>query len=469
MFDGYDDVALWRGVLAMKQGDLNGAAAFFLQAGDLWLELPLPLRDNVGLMAAEAVLANHDLAKAKAHLDILRSTSKNYDIQQRVKHLTGRLLLASGDREAAVNVWRQVIAGSDRLARARAIFDDTLMMLEDDQITLKEATTEIEGLRYSWRSDEFELQVLQQLAAFYIRDGQYRMGLSTMKRAVTHFSKYRATAAIATRMNDLFSEIFLDNSAEDLPAIDATALYFEFQELTPVGAKGDQVIQRLADRLVALDLLGRAAELLDHQLRYRLKGVEMARVGTRLAVLHLMNGTPESAIRALRRSRLKRMPKDLLIQRRHIRVRALADLGREEDAVKRLVGDDSSDAELLRADVYWRTGKWVKVAEATERLLELTTLKRPLSSFASRHLLRLAVALALSDDQLGLKRINRLYTAVMRGDTNQQAFDVITADTGSREASFRELPNAVARIASFEAFMSTYRERVKNGSLSAIN
>ena len=68
--------------------------------------------------------------------------------------------------------------------------------------------------------------------------------------------------------------------------------------LTPAGVEGDEVIQRLADRLVALDLLGRAAELPDHQLKYRLRGVEMARVGTRLAVLHLMNGTPEGAIRA---------------------------------------------------------------------------------------------------------------------------------------------------------------------------
>ena len=57
----------------------------------------------------------------------------------------------------------------------------------------------------------------------------------------------------------------------------------------------------------------------------------------------------------------------------------------------------------------------------------------------------------------------------MRGDPNQEAFDVITSDTGSQAASFNELPKAVARVASFEAFMSSYRERVKNNSLSAIN
>ena len=124
VFNAYDDVALWRGVLAMQQGDMRGAAAYFGQSGDLWLELPSPLRERVGLMAAEAILESNDLALAKSHLDILRSTSVNYDIRQRVKHLTGRVLLASERREEAVDIWREVLAGCDRLARARPLYDD---------------------------------------------------------------------------------------------------------------------------------------------------------------------------------------------------------------------------------------------------------------------------------------------------------------------------------------------------------
>ena len=57
----------------------------------------------------------------------------------------------------------------------------------------------------------------------------------------------------------------------------------------------------------------------------------------------------------------------------------------------------------------------------------------------------------------------------MQGDPNQKAFDVIADDSGRRAANFRELPSAVAQVASFEAFMSSYRERVKTASLSAIN
>ena len=42
-------------------------------------------------------------------------------------------------------------------------------------------------------------------------------------------------------------------------------------------------------------------------------------------------------------------------------------------------------------------------------------------------------------------------------------------DAGSLAANFRELPAAIAQVAGFEAFMASYRERVKSDSLSAIN
>ena len=44
------------------------------------------------------------------------------------------------------------------------------------------------------------------------------------------------------------------------PGVDSLALYFDFQEFTPIGRRGDEIVRRLADRLVALDLLDQAAD-----------------------------------------------------------------------------------------------------------------------------------------------------------------------------------------------------------------
>ena len=51
-----------------------------------------------------------------------------------------------------------------------------------------------------------------------------------------------------------------------------------------------------------VDLLDQAAALLSHQMEFRVKGAEKARVGTRLAILKLMDRRPEDALDALANS-----------------------------------------------------------------------------------------------------------------------------------------------------------------------
>ena len=81
------------------------------------------------------------------------------------------------------------------------------------------------------------------------------------------------------------------------------SLFYDFRELTPAGRRGDEMIRRLADRLVAVDLLGQAAELLQHQVDNRLQGAARAQVAARLAVIYLMNRKPDRALATLRATR----------------------------------------------------------------------------------------------------------------------------------------------------------------------
>ena len=70
-----------------------------------------------------------------------------------------------------------------------------------------------------------------------------------------------------------------------MSAIKALSLYYDFRELTPVGRRGDEMVRRLADKLVEVDLLGRAAELLNHQVENRLKGAARSQIAADLAVV----------------------------------------------------------------------------------------------------------------------------------------------------------------------------------------
>jgi predicted negative regulator of RcsB-dependent stress response len=60
------------------------------------------------------------------------------------------------------------------------------------------------------------------------------------------------------------------------------------------------MIRHLTDRLVSVDLLDQATELLQHQVDHRLQGAARAQVAARLAVIYLMNRKPEKALATLR-------------------------------------------------------------------------------------------------------------------------------------------------------------------------
>src|SRR5690606_27643132 len=101
----------------------------------------------------------------------------------------------------------------------------------------------------------------------------------------------------------------------------------------------------LADRLVEVDLLERAAELLEGQVRYRLEGAQKARIGARLALVRLLDRDPEASLEALDFSAAEGLDEKLASQRRQLKARALAALGRAEEALAALDGDDSLDTE----------------------------------------------------------------------------------------------------------------------------
>ena len=104
----------------------------------------------------------------------------------------------------------------------------------------------------------------------------------------------------------LFAQIFLGSKGDDLPPVDALAMFYEFREFTPIGRRGDEMIRRLADRLVAVDLLDQASELLQYQVDHRLEGAARAQVAARLAMVYLTNRKPDRAIAALRTTRICR-------------------------------------------------------------------------------------------------------------------------------------------------------------------
>ncbi len=469
-FDGHPEIAVWRAALAARTKDWHRAKREFaigLRASQAY---PRDLRIRFLLLEARTALATNEVEHLDAALIALADMEPPEGVLSEVAYMQGRAHERLGRYDTALESYQKAIASDHRAVRARAELARVNLLLKRDDLSRQRAIDRLEGLRFVWRGDDFELSVLQQLGELYVAEGDYREALDSLRKAVTHFPKDDATRAAAQSMNEIFANLFLEGGADAMTPVSALAVYYEFRELTPIGAKGDEMIRRLADRLVAVDLLGRAAELLGHQVRSRLEGAEKARVGARLAVIQLLDNRPSEALATLSESAATSLATALVAERRRLEARALADLERYDEALSLLSDETSPEGRALRGEIHWRAGDWVNAAQTFEALLgERWQRQEPLEAVERQQLMQLAVSFALAADQAGLDRVRLRYSERLGEGADADAFRVVTSTVDRRGTEFRQLAGRIAEVSTLQAFMASYRKKLSNGGLSAIN
>jgi len=471
LLDDNDEARFWRAVLRAYGGDLFGAAPDLRRTGAITRPYPNPLKIPLNTLIAEAAIELGDIKQATRYMETVRAIEPNAAQLNQLEFVDGRLKELSGDFDGAVGMWEVVQEGPHRPSRAKAAIARTELLLKLKKISKREAAEELEKLRFAWRGDAFEFNLLRRLGTLYIDIGDYRNGLRTLRQAATHFRDYEEAPDVTQQMTEAFDSLYLDDVADELSPVTAIALYDEFKELTPPGEKGDEMIRKLADRLVDVDLLDRATRLLQGQVEFRLEGLEKSRVGTQLALIHIIALEYDEAIGALDGSEGEGLPEELIQQRRHLRARALIGLYSNEEALALLDKDKSIDAELLRTEIFWGDKDWVQAGQTLRRLIRLLGARpdQPVNDLVGRHILNLAIAETLARDERGIDRLMRDYGVAMEQGPFRDAFQLIASPETLGLISYRSIAGKVADVENFQSFMAAYRERLKERKLSAIN
>lgn len=460
--DEYQEISLWRGSMFLQTGELKKAAAQFRNGDPVLQSYPEPIRTTLALERVEASLADLDVGNASIWLNFL---GKNVDKMKRSQaarlvYNQGVLARNSRDLDRAVELWTQSKKSGDRWNVARSEFALVELGLQQESVTVDEAIQRLERLRYQWRGDDLELAVLKQLGSLHLNKGEFRKGLNTLRTAITYYPNNKKVKDIAQLMTAAFRELHLEGGADALPPLQALALYDDFRELTPAGTEGDLMIQKLADRLVSVDLLDRAADLLAHQVRFRLKGEDRARVGAKLAVIRLLDRNPKGALSALRGSFQPNLSTDLDDDRRRIRAKATLELGRYEEAIALLAGDVSREADLLRANIYWSTRNYSEAAKVLQRLSGDPLADGGYPENQASFILSWAVALRLKRDEAGIIMLRDLYGPGMARSKLADAFAFISSPTGRAAKNIDDITRKMAESDSFDAFLKNYRDRL---------
>lgn len=460
-FDQDRHAALWRGLAAAGLEDWENARVNLERAEPVMHSYGEEIRARANLAEAEAAMATQRLEFADAAIERV-SRKLQGSLGDLAKLDRARLYAAENRAERADTLFDEVEKSGDELYAVQAIYYRINAGLQAGRLTPQQAINGLERLRYRWRGDALELKTLRKLASIYFAQKRWRDGFITLRAAATNFPNNNDAIQAMDDMRAAFVDLFMHGRADSLPPIQALGLFYDFIDLTPIGPDGDEMIRRMADRLVKVDLLGPAADLLNYQVTKRLDGVARAQVATRLAMVQLMDHKPQAVLDTLHTTQISTLPDDVGHERLLMEARALAEQKHFDRALDLVAVDQQPDTIALRAEIYWKSGNWPVAGKfAEESLGERYKDDKPLSDLDREIVMRAAVAYSLAGDQPSLDRLRNNFWAKMKASPNAAAFGVVTERIDLQGVAFRDAAAAVASVDTLKQFMLEYSKPLK--------
>jgi tetratricopeptide (TPR) repeat protein len=454
------DSQLWKAMASARTGKWPDAREKFKSIEFAISSLPIELQRIVLVDAMRASIEVKDYpsaAKRASELDVIGSSD---ELKPAISVLRGRLAEGLGHEKDALDEYRSAIESADRISATEAKLLEIALMQKREEITQADTLRELETLGVTWRGDALEVQTLEMVARIYADSGRYAESFAAVRIA----NRLSPNSEIARQGQDaasaLFAQLFLGQKGDDLPPIDALGMFYDYRELTPIGRRGDEMIRRLADRLVAVDLLDQAAELLQYQIDKRLEGAARAQVAARLAIVYLTNRKPDRAITALRSTRIADLSGELRQQRLLLEARAQSDVGRHDLALDIVSSLSGRETIRLRSDIYWASRQWRESAEQIELYYaDRWRDFKPLNPAEKSDIIRAVVGYALAEDTIGLQRFREKYGPLMSSEADRAVFETASKPVGSSSADLAQIAKMAASVDTLEGFLREMRMR----------
>ncbi|HEX7885247.1 MAG TPA: endoglucanase [Phenylobacterium sp.] len=454
--------ALWRAYVNTQIAQYPEARAQFAKGVEAYGLMPALWKARFARADAEAALAQGDLVGADSRIRMSLQEKVSSEEQLKSRLVQARVIETQGFQDRALKIYKAIAtAGVDSIT-APAVLRATQIRLQLNQITPVQAAGVFDGLRYRWRGDATELETIRALGQLYLSQGRYREALEALRSAGLRLPDLPEAQQLQADLNAAFRGLFLDGLADGLEPLQALALFFDFKELAPIGADGDLMVRKIVRRLVDVDLLPQAADLLKYQAENRLDGVPKAQVSTDLAVIYLMDRKPEKALEAINASRTTVLPTALNAERRLIESRAWTALGKYDSALEILGNDATKDGTDLRSEITWKQKNWAGAGPLFEKSLG-DRWKNPtqLSSEEEGRLLRAGVAYSLAGDEAALGRLQQRYQGFYEKANNPDALRIALSGVPSGHLSVGDFSRVSADNEAFAGWVEKMKGRFK--------
>ena len=427
------EACAWR-MLVMAEAGFAGQALSQLNCALPALNSrPAGQRRRFALAVAIAALDSGRADLAMTTLRQLRPGDPSGDL------LRGRAFLALGKPgEARIQLARVSKTGSEE-QRTDAELSALEAAVAAKSLSPKAAIEKLEKIRYGWRGGPIERRALQLSYRLSTEAGDLRGALSAGSTLFNYFELGPEGAPLAAELQAKLAGI-LDPSNR-MPLDQALGLYWDYRALAPLGAEGDLLVSRFADRLQSAGLYAKAAELLEHQLFARVQDLARGPLSAKVASLHILAGRPDRALDTIRRTSDVAYTREMLWERRRMEAVALTQMGKTAEAFAVL--QEVPNGGALQAEILWKARDWTALAAVTAPTLPPAG---RLSDVGQATILRHAVALAMTGRESEIAELRTRYADAFASLPTAAAFDALTSDV--RAIDPEQLGKAMAAIPS---------------------
>ncbi len=472
VFSSYGEAILWQGIAAAQKGEWEAAQLRFERSSDFARRYPVYLRNWIANWQIETGFATNDLVVVQTWLETLRNfinQMAKYEYQ-RFLYYDGLFALRKNDSNYAYGVWQEMIELDPNnkwvvLAELEKINYD---LNRGDNLP-EESAQKLEHLRYIWRGDNLELQLLGRLGELYLDIGEVELGLNILRDAAAYFPENPSALLLTQEMISVFRSIFLEeNENINIDAQTSLKLLRNFRELLPIGNERVRIISNIADNLIEEQFYQNANELLEPLIAERLLTAKQKRsLIVKVGLLHITMGNPEGTINVFEtyRSDLGIESSQESVDARRLYAKALIDLEQPESALDLIAGDLSLNADLLRRDIFWNNQDWYRAAITMQRLTgEPPAEDVFLGNQKANYLINWLLSLQLSQQYDTLRQVAQRFEPSMRNSPLKRAFDYIKATSSDNfsTAEASEVIRLLSQEATTESFLSDYRARYFN-------
>lgn len=456
-FADYPEIQLWK-----QLSDTNEQIDYssdILRNIHFVYDYPVTIKKNIVLRGVVYAIDKKSDALAQAFLNVLKELPPTNETFAAYNYYDAEKIRLQGYLKSSLSQYRAAALSRSSLYSALARFRIADFNRNIANAKQNRTIQEFERLRFSWGEKQFKINVLNSLVDLYLKTTNFYMALKTLNDLSNLSGNQKS--AIEQRMIQIMEEIYYYNNDNQFDPIKALALFDDFGYLIERSPHQTAIVIKLADRLVAVDLLQRAEQLLNsymQQKHHSLSHNDLSAMGGRLALIDLFRNDENSAIKHLKETEFYDINETLRLQRKIIEAKALVQLGDIEKALDMLAGNNSKNALLLKSQIYWDSERWDEASDTIRFLVEKPVEGQPLSDEQIRYILDWLTALKLAGKETVIVRIRNTFMPYFEKTPYASLFNLLTDKLEQDTISIKQIDKTIQNIQTFSNFARQYTQ-----------